>query len=262
MSPSRRHLPLEGAHNVRDLGGFPTQDGGRTAWRQFLRADSLHRLSENEVAHLHDAGLRTVIDLRTRQEVQRAPNPFAAFADVHYLNLPLFDDLSPAALSRPRDGADHPLFHFYLDAIETRGAALCQILAEMAAAADGAVLFNCTAGKDRTGIIAALLLWLAGVPKAEIVADYAATEGFIPDLKRELLDLARHNGTDVVRYARLLESPAPTMEATLDQLAHRHGGVEGYLDHIGLPAADRARLRDRLRPPEPHTDEWLNAHHG
>ena len=262
MSTGTRHFPLDGAHNVRDLGGYPTQDGTRTAWRQFLRADSLHRLPAAEVARLHEAGLRTVIDLRTTDELRSAPNPFAAFADVHYLNLPLFDDLSPQAMARPQSPEAHPLLNFYIDAIETRGSAIREILSEMADAAAGAVLFNCTAGKDRTGILAALLLSLAGVPRREIIADYAATEGFIPDLKREFLDLAARNGTDVARYARLLESPAPTMEATLDRLARRHGSVEGYLADIGLSPAELGRLRDRLRIAAPEAGASPGLRHG
>lgn len=187
-----------------------------------------------------------VIDLRTEDEVTTAPNPFAAFADVHFANMPLFDDLSPEALSLAAVEEAHPLEAFYLAALETRAGAIRDILSAMAGVQEGAVLFNCTAGKDRTGIVAALLLGIADVDRDQIIADYTLTADFIPDLVAEFLDLSRERGGDVESYARLLESPAPAIAATLDHIDNRYGSVNGYLQHIGLPPADLRQLFRRL----------------
>lgn len=246
MSGGKRHLPVEGAFNIRDLGGYQTRAGTPIPWRRFLRSDSLHRIAPQEISRLHDEGLRAVIDLRTSAEVASAPNPFAAYPDVRYLNLPLFDDLSPQSMSDAAQEGDHPLFTFYMTALETRGDAICEILTEMAQIDDGAVLFNCTAGKDRTGIIAALLLGIAGVRREQIIADYALTAEFIPDLVAEFLDISRANGGDTERYARMLESPAETLAATMDAIRAKYGTFRSYLQSIGLPEDVRLTLRARL----------------
>lgn len=242
-----RHQPVQGAFNIRDLGGYTTVTGVSIRWRRFMRSDSLHRIAPGEVQRLHDEGLRVVIDLRTEDELQGAPNPFAAFADVHFIHLPLFDDLSPQAMSRAaRSDHDHPLFTFYMAALETRGPAIRTILSEMARVEEGAVLFNCTAGKDRTGIIAALLLGIADVDRDQIIADYTLTADLIPDLVSEFLALSRERGGDTKSYARLLESPASAITSTLDQIDARYGTIEGYLGAIGLPQTDLQTLRKRL----------------
>lgn len=246
MRQKQRHLPVEGAFNIRDLGGYTSAAGRTIPWRRFLRSDSLHWIAPQEVIRLHDEGLRVVIDLRTAHEVAEAPNPFASFPDVRFLNMPLFDDLSPQALSQAEVEGDHPLFTFYMTALMSRGPSICVILSEMARVETGAVLFNCTAGKDRTGIIAALLLGIAGIPRAQIIADYALTAELIPDLVAEFLALSRERGGDTEKYARLLESPAQTLAQTLDQIDQRYGSVPNYLADIGLSEGDLATLRARM----------------
>ena len=246
MTQSKRHLRLPGAHNIRDLGGYRAAGGRMTPWRRFLRADSPHRLAVAEQGLLREEGLATVIDLRTVDELAAGPNPFAAVEGLGFHNLPLFDDLSPVLMAREEARPEDPLLHFYLTALDQRGSAIRDILRTIAGADRGAVMFHCTAGKDRTGIIAALLLGLAEVPAEEIVADYAMTEDLITDLVAEFLELSRQRGGDVVAYARLLRAPAETMQKTLAHIEARYGSVSGYLDTIGLAPGDRSALRDRL----------------
>ena len=244
-----RHLPARGAYNIRDLSGYKSASGGTIPWRRFLRSDSLHRLEKGETHRLHGVGLNKVIDLRTPAEISEKPNSFSNFAEVEFLNLPLFDDLSPSALSKTRRPGDDPLLSFYMAALDTRGSAIRSILSEIAAVERGAVLFNCTAGKDRTGIIAALLLGLADVSQDQIVADYALTAELIPDLVTEFLALSRARGGDTESYARLLRSPAATMARTLEKIETRHGSIPGYLKSIGMPAPEIDLLRAKLLAP-------------
>ena len=243
---ARRHLPIEGAFNVRDLGGYPTKDGGETRWRRFLRADSLHRIAPAGMDHLLDEGLRTVVDLRTRAEAATAPSVFADLGGVDYINMPLFDDLAPAALGQAKRRPEDPLLEFYVTALDTRHDALREILAAMASAPTGTVMFNCTAGKDRTGLVAALLLGLAGVDRPQIVADYVLTAELIPELVDEFLELSRQRGGDVVAYERMLRSPAKTLEAALARIDGGHGDIPAYLSATGLDKTQIAALRDRL----------------
>jgi protein-tyrosine phosphatase len=243
--PSRQ-LVLRGAYNVRDLGGYLTAQGTPVPWRRFLRGDCLHRLDEGEAARLHFEGLRMVIDLRTAREVRDAPSRLARQRGVAWVNLPLFDALSPADLAEVEVPQGHPLLALYITAAETRGAAIATILTRIAAQREGTVLFNCTAGKDRTGIIAALLLGLAGVSHTDIVADYAMTEDLIPELVAEFLSQSRARGGDTRSYATLLESPASAMAGFLDHMTTKYGSVMGYFDHIEIPTEVLSRLQVRL----------------
>ncbi len=245
IAPSR-HIAIEGTHNIRDLGGYLTARGTAIPQRRFLRADCLHRLGPGGTDLLIGEGLRCVIDLRTKGEIAAAPSHFQGLAAVEYVNLPLFDDLSPSALASVDARHAHPLVPFYISALDTRGAAVCNILTHIARVQDGAVLFNCTAGKDRTGIIAALLLGLAGVSDDDIVDDYVLTEQMIPNLVAEFLSISRENGGDVESYATLLESPADTMAKMLSHIRVQHGSIPDYVTHIGLERKDQFRLIDRL----------------
>ncbi len=246
MMLSARHIPIEGTHNIRDLGGYVTARGTMIPARRFLRADCLHRLAPGGTDRLVNEGLRRVIDLRTPEEVANAPSFFEDLTEVEYINLPLFDDLSPAALASAGAQHSHPLMPFYIAALDTRGPAICAILTHIAQASEGAVLFNCTAGKDRTGIIAALLLGLAGVSDEDIIQDYVLTEQLIPDLVAEFLSISRNNGGDVESYATLLESPADTMARMLSHVKTQYGGVRGYLRRTGFEPKDLTLLIDRL----------------
>ena len=246
MIDAPRHIAIEGTYNIRDLGGYVTAYGTMIPPRRFLRADCLHRLGPGGTDRLVDEGLRCVIDLRTTGEVTTAPSFFEGFAAVEYVNLPLFDDLSPSALASVDAQHAHPLVPFYISALDTRGAAVCHILTHIARVQDGAVLFNCTAGKDRTGIIAALLLGLAGVSDTDIIEDYILTEQMIPDLVAEFLSLSRAKGGDVEGYATLLESPADTMAKMLSHIKEHYGSIQDYVTHIGLARKDLLRLSDRL----------------
>lgn len=241
--PYSRHIPLPGSHNLRDLGGYAGRHGP-TAWRRLLRADSLHRLTPEAMAELRDAGVATVIDLRHEGERETMPNPFAAdYPGVSYRNVSLFEGLDPAAAHE----ADDVLLDLYIQALEESGPAFAEIF-RIVAAAPKAALFHCTVGKDRTGVVAAMLLLLAGVPREEIVADYVLTGERAPamfaDLHREIL--ARGGAFDL--SSPLLRSEAATMEAFLDRLETAHGGVEVYLGRVGVSDAEIDRLRRRLGP--------------
>ena len=241
-----RRLVIEGAHNLRDLGGYHTRDGDLTPWRRFLRADSPHRMTRAGVERLEAEGLTTVVDLRTEAELAAMPNPFAARDDVTYLHQPVFQDLAPLNLaSIDFDGGD-PLLDFYRDALDNRHEALREILILIAGVPEGAVMFHCTVGKDRTGIVAALLLGLAEVDPEDIVADYVMTGPLIRPLVTEFLAQAR-NPEDRDKHARLLSAPAATMQAALGHIETRYGSAAGYLRHIGVPAGDVSALLDRLR---------------
>jgi protein-tyrosine phosphatase len=245
MSASfERRLPISGTYNVRDLGGYAAA-GAQTRWRRILRADALHRLEAAGVAELYDAGVRTVIDLRHGAELESAPNPFRDHPGVRYVNISLFDQLVPPGMG----GADKQtdvLLELYILALAERQGAIREVLATIAEAGEGAVLFHCTAGKDRTGIIAALMLAVAGVETEVILDDYALTGPLIAPMIEELIAGAVARGSDPAAFKALLGSAPETMRAMLLHVEERYGSVGAYLELIGLDAAVIERLRARL----------------
>jgi protein-tyrosine phosphatase len=241
IAPPDRHLAVTGTFNIRDLGGYAHSDG-TTAWRRILRADGLHRLDAAGVGTLKRLGVTTVIDLRRADELEQQPNPFRAEEGVTYRNISLFDELAPSGMS-----GDDVLLDLYLRALSERGVVIVEVLTEIANASDGVVLFHCTAGKDRTGIIAAMLLSLAGVADDLIVEDYALTKERIAPRIADFIADAQARGVDVDAFRPLLACEASTMVATLSHLSGHHGSVVAYLESIGLDPAAAARLRARLQ---------------
>lgn len=245
-----RRLILNGAYNVRDIGGYATVDGGRTRWRSVWRAGSLHGLAPDGQAALLALGVRTIVDLRRRDEVAAAPNVLAGSAGLRYAHRSLFDD------RRPRSVLPTSLADQYREVLDDRQAALRAILRTLAKPAALPALIHCTAGKDRTGLVVALLLALAGVPPATIAADYALSAGELRGddfaaVRRWAFDQGYGWATD----DRFLSSPPETMLATLAHLDARYGGIDGYLTAIGLAPAEVAALRARLVEPAPAGEE-------
>jgi protein-tyrosine phosphatase len=235
-----RHLPIKGTYNIRDLGGYLTADG-QTRWRRILRADGLHRLDAEGMALLVGEGVTTVIDLRHPGELATHPNPFGANSAVRYHNVSLFDQLAPNA----EPGGD-VLLELYKTALAQRQDAIRDVLATIADAPEGVVLFHCTAGKDRTGIVSALLLAVAGVEASLIVEDYAQTGAMIAPMIEEIIADAAARGADVETFRPLLASEPVTMVATIAHIEERYGSVRNYLQTIRLSDTTIARLKNRL----------------
>ena len=225
--------------NARDVGGLPTEDGYRIRSGALVRSDDLCQLTPAGLAALRGYGVRRVLDLRGTAELAREPSPLAR--DPSYRWTPFIDEEAdrqrdPAAESTARDT--------YLGSVERNAKHIVTALGALADAPPGGVLVHCVEGKDRTGMLVALALRVAGVPPAEIAADYAASDER-PAFRRELTGL----GSDAERAAfrdRYGCHPA-TILAVLDHLEQRYGGVDRYLLHHGLAPGQLAALRQRLR---------------
>ena len=240
MLEVERHLPLEGISNLRDVGGYATVDGRYTRWRTLFRSGCVDRLSPAGQEWLIDAGLRTVIDLRDDEEIAIRPNVFADSARVRYRRVPLFDGPLP-------DDQPPPLEVGYWRMLEqrhTRVRAVFETLLEPGALP---ALIQCHAGKDRTGVVVALILAAVGVPHATVAADYALSADCLgPEFLDETREWFATRGWSWDMYAHLCGSPAQLMLDLLAGVAGRYGGVGEYLSSIGLRPSDLDVLRERL----------------
>jgi protein tyrosine/serine phosphatase len=253
-------IELEGAVNVRDLGGLPTSDGGTTVAGRLLRSENLQELSPGDVSRLVDEiGVTTVVDLRSTNEVAiEGPAPLDALAGVRHAHHPVLrefldvSDTVKAALVTEAAQADRerypddPMCGHYLGYLENRPEEVVGALRSIATA-PGAAIVHCAAGKDRTGVIVALTLAVAGVEQEAIVADYAASderiEAIIERLARSKMYAGGLNGTAVRAHAPRAE----TMKAFLEQLGPRYGGAESWLAANGFTGEELRQLRDKLR---------------
>ena len=237
-----RQLAWEGLFNARDLGGYPTADGGQTRWGAVVRSASLTGLTPAGRAALIGYGVRCIVDLRLPGEVAAHPNPFAQpdGHDIVYANLSFVD---PTA-APPEDALT--LAEGYKRMLDLFQREVAAVMAAIAAAPEGGVLVHCAAGKDRTGLIAALLLGLVAVETETIAADYALSAEYLRARDEEWLRNGPGERAEREERLRRFAPTATVMVAVLDHLAERHGGVEAYLLQAGVAPADLARLRARL----------------
>src|SRR5579884_3217096 len=235
-----RILRWEHCLNARDLGGYPTQDGRMTRWGAVVRSDDPGRLSEAGLRCVLDHGIRTVVDLRRPEEVAESPNPLRSYHHcLQYVNISLADPAQDRTFERVVDS--------YLAHLDDSQGRFAQVLNVIARAPEGGVLIHCVAGKDRTGLISALLLRLAGVAQEVVADDYALSAEQLRAFDEEWL--ANGPGTRAEREKRFARF-SPTREVMLEVLDHldrRYGGVEAYASAAGITDADIAGLQQRMR---------------
>ena len=239
MHNSERLLIFPSLLNARDLGGYPTVDGGQTRWRSLLRSDDLAQLTPHGVRALADFGVKTVVDLRWSEEIALNPSPIATQApQIRYVHCSLLAR-TPAQWRELSKSCEKEQWKCVV--LEQVRSELRDVLRVIAAAPAGPLLFHCVAGKDRTGIIAALMLTLAEVKPDSIASDYAESSQMLGDayLKR-YKDADPH---DILENVRCPEEGVHNMLAYLKG----EGGIREYFRKIGLNEMEIARLRARLR---------------
>ena len=247
-----RDLSWDGCLNVRDLGGLPTLDGGETRFGRIVRADSVRQLTgagwEAAVAY----GIRTIVDLRGDHERDEDPPaeipievqhvPFME-ADAH--GWTEIEGLVEAAASAAADDetATRDVYLVFVEHFrENVGAGVRAV----ARAPEGGVVVHCMGGKDRTGLLTALVLHLAGVPAVEIAADYALSEVRLRPRHDEWLAQAESDA-ERERLRQIARTPAASMVGVLAELERRYGSVEQFLREAGVRDDDLARAGARLR---------------
>ena len=236
-----RHVTFERLHNFRDLGGYRTEDGDEVVTGTVFRADSLGKLSGADWEKFLGLGVATVIDLRYPWEIENKGRvPEAERFQYHNLSIE----------HRPYDQAaidpDVDPWRFLADrfaeVLEDGADEIRQVI-EHLASAPGPVVFHCTSGKDRTGLIAAFTLTLLGVPRSEVLADFALTE---LATERLAADWRAANPERELRWPSYGRAPAIVMDLVFADLEARYGSVEEYLTSAGLSVETVEQLRERL----------------
>ncbi|TNH31070.1 tyrosine-protein phosphatase [Micromonospora orduensis] len=237
-----RHVAFDRLHNFRDLGGYRTDDGRTVRWRLLYRSDSLGKLTGDDLDRFRALGVGTVIDLRYPWEITaRGRAPEMAGLTWHNLSVehrPYDQAMIDPALDPWRYLADR-----YAEVAEDGVDELRQAL-EVIAAADAPLVFHCASGKDRTGLLAALLLALLGVDEDQIAGDFARTE---LATERLIADWRALNPERDLRWPGYGRAPEAIIRHFLADLRTAHGSVVGYAtDRLGVDEALTIRLRERL----------------
>ena len=242
-----RLVVLEAVHNFRDLGGYPTTDGRSTRWRALYRADGLHRLAGADLEVIRELGLRTVIDLRRPDEIsERGTFPLDDHP-VDYHNLSVLDVMW-MEMERPEFDDDADFLHWaYQDMLATGGPTFAGAIDVLAAPDALPAVFHCAAGKDRTGLLAMLVLGALGVPHEYITADYALTAARMAHARAWY---SEHFPDQValaadVPSAFLAALPA-AMARLIDDLCVEHGSLRAYVQSLGVSDETLVRLATGL----------------
>ncbi|MCI0158720.1 tyrosine-protein phosphatase [Leifsonia shinshuensis] len=238
-------IPVNGTYNFRDVGGYPVPEGVVRRGKLF-RSDGLARLGDEGRQSLRDLGVRVVIDLRDDFETQVMPDDVDGL-DLERLHLPVFEGsgASASTIGVTLEGLYQKILLQHRDVV-------VRALQEIADTGEEAVVVHCTAGKDRTGIVVALALTAVGVDRATVVADYAATQANLDGQWLEgMIALVTSHGVEVTPDLRVIlgGSPPEALEASLDLLDRKFGGVREYLLAAGLNEVELSKLRSVLVDP-------------
>ena len=246
---ARRVVTLDAVHNFRDIGGYPTTDGRVTRWGRLFRADGLYRLTEDDLEVVRTLGLRTVLDLRTDEELDlRGRFPFE-YHPVAFHHIPIMDSTwasLPEVEITDRDPAEF-LEWAYTDMLRESGDRFARAIVHLSEAEVMPAVFHCAAGKDRTGVLAMLLLGALRVRTDYIIADYALTaEG-----TARLREWSRRESPEL--YERMESLPSQMMAAVpeamhrvIEIVTSQHGTLRDAVLHLGVPESALLRLEDEL----------------
>ncbi len=244
-------LHWEGCLNVRDLGGLPTEDGRRTRAGVIVRSDNVRALSDTGWRSLAEHGITRIVDLRWPEELaEDAPRD----VDIEVVHVSVLGEAIDsdyiAELDAHLESVDDVVDHYawsYVDFLERYRERFGRAVAAIADA-DGPVVVHCMGGKDRTGLVVALLLRLAGVATSDIAADYARSSANLAPALEQWIENAADE-TERRKRIRLSGTPADGMVRVVGEIEARYGDVESYLRAAGVGEQQLERLRERLVAP-------------
>ena len=241
-------IDVPGAHNVRDLGGYRGADGKTVRYGRVYRSSSLAKATPEGLSRLRSKGVTLVIDFRTSSEIrqegqdklpsgakrQKAPVNFVELAGI--LSTP---SLNPAVTAMNRS--------YRRMVTDAKARAAFARTFRSVAKAKSPVLFHCTSGKDRTGVMAAILLLSVGVDKATVYRDYLRSNDELGSYNQEIIDYLEREDVDSRLVKPALEARRSYLDAWFSEIKKRYGGFDAFLRKgLGIKPAEKTALRKRL----------------
>ena len=236
-----RRLPLKGLYNARELGGFPTKDGGVTKYRRLIRCESTADLTPEDVEFLKDYGVTLSIDFRGSQETDLTRSKLKDLPWVKYIKRSVFNEQVARGAGIHRTAQQKEQMRFirwgdmYISIIKERMDWVKDVIEDITAC-DGAAIFNCTTGKDRTGVMAAVLLGLAGAYESDIIADYAVSQIHLLPVYRRIghtMPVAGPNG-EIDLTDPFFKTAPENMEIMIDYIIRQWGSFRAYVSACGV----------------------------
>jgi protein tyrosine/serine phosphatase len=246
IEPLERFLPLEGCFNFRDLGGYPTLDGRTVKWRKLFRSDNQFHLTNEDVDYVANTlGVVTVVDLRSPEEFQHEASRANTIPTAQYHNIPFLQGLASAGLVNTSQDPVERFASLYLGIVRAAGSQIASAVTALATGGSLPAVFHCRAGKDRTGILAALVLGTLGVSEQDIIEDYAITNQVIDQIIHRLSSAPglEHLSSQPVAY---FAAQPTAMERGFAEINGVYGGVVGYLQAQGVSESSIAQLQKEL----------------
>ena len=255
---AERRLPLSGAANLRDIGGYRTESGKQVRWGRIYRAEALAALTDADLAYLSRLGLKTVCDFRGVSEAAAAPDRLPKTDGMTLINLPIeagygkkeMGQLFGVALKGTPAELDEMMAGFYCRTVDEHAKDVFgPLIARVADPSNLPFLYHCTAGKDRTGVATALILRTLGVPEKTVLADYSLTNLAYDSLMKQVRENKQlaAMGVSPERLGPLMGANPAWLEKTLRHIDEKYGSVEAYLTGpCGLDKATLEKLRTNL----------------
>jgi protein-tyrosine phosphatase len=244
-----RHLRFKSVINFRDLGGYQTRSGRTVAWRRVFRSGEFSRITREDYQRLkEEIKLATIIDLRSDFEVKRQGPGLLAEAGVKYHNVPFIPDGSSLEADVRRFRTFNNMGQFYLDIIRDKGYGkrINEAMEIIAGAENHPLVFHCAIGKDRTGILAAMLLSLVGVPDEDIIEDYTLSGPYMEELLKQINSDPK-TAANVPQVPDYFWTATPeSMELLLTTLRKEYGSIPDYLESMGSTDSLIERLEKAL----------------
>ncbi|HSH01646.1 MAG TPA: tyrosine-protein phosphatase [Anaerolineae bacterium] len=239
-TPPSRHLNWPHCYNARDLGGLPTTNNHTTRWAALVRSDILTRLDDAGRQALDQYGIRTIIDIRSHRELNKIPSPYHDHPTITFHHLPVEDQdtNSQAILATAQD--HHQVYRLIIDHFPHN---LVTILRALITAPPGGILIHCHAGKDRTGLVTALLLTTLGLTPHTIATDYVLSQQSLWPLYQKMI---ADKGPDNITFWQKPLTPPELILATLDHITTTYDSIPNYLTQHGLTPTEQQQLRHRF----------------
>ncbi|MBW1846107.1 MAG: tyrosine-protein phosphatase [Deltaproteobacteria bacterium] len=237
---AERRVRLEGSVNFRDLGGYKTLDGRRIKWGKIFRSDNLARLSDIDQTKLMNMGIKLVCDFRTSAEIKKMPDKFPGNNSGKYLHLPIihgeFDNT--ALFDRIKNGdiewiSTDFMIKGYIKNLEDFSDTWAEVIKRLASFKNIPLVFHCTAGKDRAGTCAALILLLLDVPEQTVIEDYSLSNVFITKVLDKIYTYIKSLGIDPERVAPYFTAPKECIISLIHHINHNYGSAYNYFTKKG-----------------------------